>query len=459
MNNENDILTNVQTPVPNVPQENVVKEETLTEEAQSVEQPTAPTPEQPVQEEPKEEVQNTPTTVDNSNVISVECPNCGATLITAAGNISLKCHWCHTVMQTDKSVNNPKIPDRILPFKLSKEEAVQKINDYLKDKKKRAKKEFLAAFKPDEVIPVYLPYMLVDVKAHTNISGIGEVDPEPNVGGRVKNITVCNVKKDFDLLIEDLMIESSKISRFNSNNATNHVISAVSPFDTENSVEFNANFLNGFSSENRELDIVEIKSKIQGIVEDISASEAKKMDGQFNRGVLWSLPESSIVGTQWTSAFLPLWLYSYYEKETGIKYYIAVNGRTGKTVGSIPCVDAGLKIDAFKNFLIHPLSIISLTVIIGFLVLAIIIPELEILKWIGIIMLFIYSLFAYFGYYKRLDDEREKYSSDKKSIDYVTQAKYKSTNINSSDDIIDSYDTSKRGYASQKNSSSAIVLK
>ena len=459
MNNENDILTNVQTPVPNVPQENVVKKETVTEEAQSVEQPTAPTPEQPVQEEPKEEVQNTPTTVDNSNVISVECPNCGATLITAAGNISLKCHWCHTVMQTDKSVNNPKIPDRILPFKLSKEEAVQKINDYLKDKKKRAKKEFLAAFKPDEVIPVYLPYMLVDVKAHTNISGIGEVDPEPNVGGRVKNITVCNVKKDFDLLIEDLMIESSKISRFNSNNATNHVISAVSPFDTENSVEFNANFLNGFSSENRELDIVEIKSKIQGIVEDISASEAKKMDGQFNRGVLWSLPESSIVGTQWTSAFLPLWLYSYYEKETGIKYYIAVNGRTGKTVGSIPCVDAGLKIDAFKNFLIHPLSIISLTVIIGFLVLAIIIPELEILKWIGIIMLFIYSLFAYFGYYKRLDDEREKYSSDKKSIDYVTQAKYKSTNINSSDDIIDSYDTSKRGYASQKNSSSAIVLK
>ena len=459
MNNENDILTNVQTPVPNVPQENVVKIETVTEEVQSVEQPTASTPEQPVQEESKEEVQNTPTTVDNSNVISVECPNCGATLITAAGNISLKCHWCHTVMQTDKSVNNPKIPDRILPFKLSKEEAVQKINDYLKDKKKRAKKEFLAAFKPDEVIPVYLPYMLVDVKAHTNISGIGEVDPEPNVGGRVKNITVCNVKKDFDLLIEDLMIESSKISRFNSNNATNHVISAVSPFDTENSVEFNANFLNGFSSENRELDIVEIKSKIQGIVEDISASEAKKMDGQFNRGVLWSLPESSIVGTQWTSAFLPLWLYSYYEKETGIKYYIAVNGRTGKTVGSIPCVDAGLKIDAFKNFLIHPLSIISLTVIIGFLVLAIIIPELEILKWIGIIMLFIYSLFAYFGYYKRLDDEREKYSSDKKSIDYVTQAKYKSTNINSSDDIIDSYDTSKRGYASQKNSSSAIVLK
>ena len=482
MNNENDILTNVQTPIPNVPQESVVKEEVVSEEVKVVEQPQEqqvqpvqaevqqpaqeqqPTPqpqvvEEPVQEEPKEEIQNTPTKVDNSNVISIECPNCGATLITAAGNISLKCHWCHTVMQTDKSVNNPKIPDRILPFKVSKEEAVQKINDYLKDKKKRAKKEFLAAFKPEEVIPVYLPYMLVDVKAHTNISGIGEVDPEPNVGGRVKTITVCNVKKDFDLLIEDLMIESSKISRFNSNNATNHVISAVSPFDTENSVEFNANFLNGFSSENRELDIVEIKSKIQGIVEDISASEAKKMYDQFNRGVLWSLPESSVLGTQWTSAFLPLWLYSYYEKETGIRYYIAVNGRTGKTVGSIPCVDFGLKIDAFKNFLIHPMSIISLTVIIGFLVLAILVPELDILKWIGIIMLFIYSLFAYFGFYKRLDDEREKYSSDKKSIDYITQAKYKTANINSSDDIIDSYDTSKRGYAVEKNSSSAIVLK
>ena len=451
MNNENDILTNVQTPVPNVPQEQKEKEV----QEQKVEEPVI---EQ--KEEPKpEEVQSSAPIIDNSNVISIECPNCGATLITAAGNISIKCHWCHTVIPTDNSVNNPKIPDRILPFKISKEEAVKIINDYLKDKKKRAKKEFLAAFNPDEIIPVYLPYMLVDVKAHTSISGIGEVDPEPNVGGRKKTITVCNVKKDFDLLIEDLMIESSKLSRFNSNNATNHVISAVSPFDTENSVEFNVNYLNGFSSENRELDIVEIKSKIQGIVEDISASEAKKMDGDFNRGILWSVPESDVLGTQWTSAFLPLWLYSYYEKETGIKYYIAVNGRTGKAVGSIPYNDEGLKIDALINFLIHPLSIIALIFVMSFILSGTIIPEIGILKYFGFIFLFIYILFAYFGFYKRLDDLREKYSSDRKSIDYITQSNYKATNINTNDDIIDSYDTSKRGYKVSMNSSNTIILK
>ncbi len=88
-----------------------------------------------------------------------------------------------------------------------------------------------------------------------------------------------------------------------------------------------------------------------------------------------------------------------------------------------------------------------------------IIPEIGILKYFGFIFLFIYILFAYFGFYKRLDDLREKYSSDRKSIDYITQSNYKATNINTNDDIIDSYDTSKRGYKVSMNSSNTIILK
>jgi ribosomal protein S27E len=104
MNNENDVLTNVQTPVPNVPQEQ--KEEVQ---------------EQKVEEPKPEEVQSSTPIIDNSNVISIECPNCGARLVGPSSSISIKCHWCHTVVPADNSMSNPLIPDRILPFKITKE--------------------------------------------------------------------------------------------------------------------------------------------------------------------------------------------------------------------------------------------------------------------------------------------------------------------------------------------------
>ena len=43
-------------------------------------------------------------------------------------------------------------------------------------------------------------------------------------------------------------------------------------------------------------------------------------------------------GTRWVSMYLPVWLYSYHQPGAngGMLHYIAVNGRTGETMGSVP---------------------------------------------------------------------------------------------------------------------------
>lgn len=59
----------------------------------------------------------------------------------------------------------------------------------------------------------------------------------------------------------------------------------------------------------------------------------------YDRGVRWEQEGFEVKGQRWVSAYLPVWLYSYYEeKRNGKKllHYIAVNGRTGETMGSIP---------------------------------------------------------------------------------------------------------------------------
>lgn len=43
-------------------------------------------------------------------------------------------------------------------------------------------------------------------------------------------------------------------------------------------------------------------------------------------------------GTRWVAMYLPVWLYSYYHEKGGksMVHYIAVNGRTGEVMGSVP---------------------------------------------------------------------------------------------------------------------------
>ena len=58
----------------------------------------------------------------------------------------------------------------------------------------------------------------------------------------------------------------------------------------------------------------------------------------YDRGVAWSQEDFSIKGQQWKAAYLPVWLYSYQEVKGDKKllHYVAVNARTGETMGSVP---------------------------------------------------------------------------------------------------------------------------
>ena len=59
---------------------------------------------------------------------------------------------------------------------------------------------------------------------------------------------------------------------------------------------------------------------------------------RYGRGVRWEQEGIDVLGTRWVSMYLPVWLYSY-QQHTGdedMLHYIAVNGRTGETMGSVP---------------------------------------------------------------------------------------------------------------------------
>lgn len=281
------------------------------------------------------------------NVLTFKCSACGAeVVIETASSTQARCHWCRNTLSINQQIPNGAVPDMILPFSVTKEDAQAKIERFVAKRKFFSNRKFREEFEPNNIMGVYLPYMVVDVNSQVQLSGQGEHKIRSyHVGSNdnkrlVYDADVYHVQRSFKLLIDDLTLESSvdKLDRTSSRN-TNNIINSIMPFDIKNAVTYDSNYLRGFTSEKRDVNVNELAPKVHTQIQDIARYQANSTITYYDRGVRWEQEDIDIQGQRWLGAYLPVWLYSYYEKKgTGSErlHYVAVNGRTGETMGSVP---------------------------------------------------------------------------------------------------------------------------
>ena len=284
---------------------------------------------------------------DTDDQLTFQCPGCAAEVVIDTSQAQqARCHWCRQTLSVNNQIPNGAVPDKVLPFSVKRDDAIQAIVKFVGNRKFFAHKKFKAAFTADNVMGVYLPYMVIDVNAHASFEGEAKhtvrtyTETNGDIERTFKDVDVYRINRDFDLTIEDLTVESSaeKLDK-RSKTRTNNIINAIKPFDTENSVTWNANYMTGFTSQKRDVDV----SKLTGLVQDKSRTIATDAVGetatQKSRGVKWQRQNMTFKGKQWRSAYMPIWLYSYQlesSKDESTIHYVAVNGRTQKTMGSVP---------------------------------------------------------------------------------------------------------------------------
>ncbi len=280
-------------------------------------------------------------------VVTFKCGACGAeVVIDTDHSTQARCHWCRNTLSMNQQIPNGAVPDMVLPFKIPKAEAVAKIRAFVKSRRFFANRKFLREFNPENVMGVYLPYMVVDMNAKVSLAGQGEHQTRKYTVGSGDNketryeADLYDLWRKFDLHIDDLTVESSteRLDQDTKKN-TNNIINSVMPFDTENAVVYDSNYLSGFTSERRDTNIDQIAPLVQLQAQDIARHAARETTWFFDRGVRWDQEDLEVVGQRWVSAYLPVWLYSYHQTKKGGKdmlHYVAVNARTGETMGSVP---------------------------------------------------------------------------------------------------------------------------
>ena len=284
---------------------------------------------------------------DAQNVVTLKCSSCGAeVVIDTSESTQARCHWCRNTLSINEQIPNGSIPDVVLPFNLTKADAKQIIENFVGKRKFFAHPKFREEFTTDNIMGVYFPYMVVDINSHARLIGQGEHEVRRYTRGSgdsrktYYDADLYEVEREFDLTIEGLTVESSsdKLNR-NASNKTNNVINAIMPFDIENCVKYNANYLKGYTSEKRDTNIDDLRPLVDAQSKDIARFAANETLKDYDRGVCWSSEQLNVKGKQWKSAYLPVWLYSYQQvksEDNKVLHYVAVNARTKETMGSVP---------------------------------------------------------------------------------------------------------------------------
>ena len=283
---------------------------------------------------------------DVSSLMTYKCTGCGAEVtVNTESTMTARCHWCRHVFGVNEQVANGAVPDAVLPFHIKKDDAVARIRQFVDKRRMFALKEFKEQFTPENVVGVYLPYMIVDGKASADVAGQGEIETRrytQGSGDKKKtyyDADIYRVERHVDFTVDDLPLESStERGKLDTSVNTNNIINTILPFDTKNAVKWNASYLSGYTSEKRDTDVEQLRPKLEDQLLSIARCQVEESVNRFDRGVRWEQEQLDVHGTRWVAMYLPVWLYSDHQpgRNGGMLHYIAVNGRTGETMGSVP---------------------------------------------------------------------------------------------------------------------------
>ena len=283
---------------------------------------------------------------DAQSLRTFKCTGCGAeVVVNTESAMTARCHWCRHILGVNEQIGNGAVPDAVLPFHIKKDDAVARIRQFVNKRKLFALKAFKEEFTPENVVGVYLPYMVVDANASADVQGFGEIETRRYTVGEGKDkktyydADVYQVQRHVDFTVDDLTMESNaERGRLDVKVNTNNIINTILPFDTKNAVKWNASYLVGYTSEKRDSNVDQLHPRLEDQLLSIARAQVHASTRRCGRGVRWERERLDVHGTRWVAMYLPVWLYSYHQpgRNGGMLHYIAVNGRTGETMGSVP---------------------------------------------------------------------------------------------------------------------------
>ena len=299
-------------------------------------------------------VEETPTDLkkNSKNLDIYSCPSCGAQIICDETTSSTFCVYCKNTAIIKERLKGDFLPQAIIPFKSTKEEAIDAFIQ-LRKGKKLIPDEFLKEQNIEEIKGIYIPFWFFDYQ----VDGTMDATATTKSTSRGFNSTIIttsyfNVRRSGNISYDNIPVDAST-------HFQNNIMRSIEPFNYNEIKKYSSDYLSGFLSEiynvsQEHADVVGTERARKTAYDLFYKSIEKK---QYNR-IKVEHANFNIQKTAFHYVLLPVYMLNI--KYRNQFYTFAMNGQTKKMIGNIP-VDKTKAIKYFfKNLLIF--SIISLII-------------------------------------------------------------------------------------------------
>ena len=264
--------------------------------------------------------------VDAVNMKAYCCPSCGAELLCDATTAATSCPYCGNPSVIPGQFSGVLKPDFVLPFKLSKEDAIKALKKhYLK--KPLLPSTFSKANHLEEIKGVYVPFWMYDGEASGSVRFHATTVHKYTSGDyEITETSHYDVRRAGSIAFEKIPVDASS-------KMPDDYMDSIEPYDYTELKPFSTAYLPGFLADKYDVSVEDSRDRanrrcagslvnaLEKTVTGYAACNETARSIQLKRGKVHY-------------ALLPVWILN--TRWEGKDFLFAMNGQTGKLVGNLP---------------------------------------------------------------------------------------------------------------------------
>lgn len=291
---------------------------------------------------------------DADGLRAYSCPSCGAELICDESTAATSCPYCGNPTVVPGQFSGALRPDFILPFRLTKDDAVQALRAHYKGKP-FLPKSFTSANHIEQIQGVYVPFWLFDGGAEGSASYRASNTSVYETGDyEVTETMHYDVFRAGSIAFEKIPVDAS------SKMPDDHMDS-IEPFDYTQMQPFSTAYLPGYLADKYDVSVDDSRDRADARCRETLAQALRDTVTGYGTCVT-DHTDIRLHRGKVHYALLPVWMLS--TKWNGESFLFAMNGQTGKLVGDLP-TDRGRYWGTFGA--IAGVVTVALTVILQFM--------------------------------------------------------------------------------------------
>ncbi|MDR1851502.1 MAG: hypothetical protein LBR21_02450 [Propionibacteriaceae bacterium] len=259
-------------------------------------------------------------------LVTYVCTNCGGEIAVDRTVGATKCPFCDSPVVVGSQFAGTLRPNLVVPFKITKEEAVAALQKHYLGKR-LLPKVFKDQNHIDEIRGIYVPFWLFDAQAEATITYRAT-----NVRTWRDRRFIYTETSHYGILRRG-GIEFDGIPEDGSSKMPDNLMESIEPFDLTQAVDFQTAYLSGFLANKYDVEAQAMLPRANNRVVN-SMAEAFRGTVSGYATVAEQSRSVNLANGRIRYGLLPVWMLN--TSWNGNLYTFAMNGQTGKFVGDLP---------------------------------------------------------------------------------------------------------------------------